>query len=316
MIRRLYLLVAVVLALFIMPGVTPDAESGGLGSKKGEAQEIGLIFDIQGFAEMKSPGGKPVKLERDKHLLHVVKAGDKLRVVKEGSISIFSLEDKKIYEIPPNTLVQVQRNGFVAIKGSLNKKETLHSPKAIPGNVSKMFVTTLLPEQACIKAVSPVNTSIDTLTPTLKWDNICKRNRTTFTVKLMAGNEVIYEAVTGETTFKIPKDLLAYAKNYTWLVDGGSIGITGETFSTLSKEATIETLEKKRLQNQKSDDLSLRLSFILYLVKNNLNEQSQKEIVRLKEEFPDIEGLKVIEEKVVEEKVVEEKVVEEKVTEE
>lgn len=290
-------ILATVLALAMMiPAFASDSEGGGGGGggKSVAPQDFGLIFDIEGFAEIKPPMKEPLKLEREKHLLHVVNYGDKLRVVREGKIAIFSIWDKKIYEIPENTLVQVLSSGLSTIRGGrIREMPALYDPQKVPERVLDMFTTHLLPEHSCLRVASPVNTSVETLTPTLEWNNSCEGVKKV-TVKILKDKAVIYQTETGEQSFRVPKELLEHESTYSWLIDGGDNGIVGETFTTLSNNQIVDYLEKKLYYSKNDQDNSVRLSFIIYLLNNNLNELARKEIVRLREEYPEITGVQVV----------------------
>jgi hypothetical protein len=287
--RNKYIPLVFLTILSVMPGlVSQAAGGGGSGVAKGAAV-LGFVYGIKGNVELKEPQKNPIRLNRETDLLRLVRSGDKLRTKEDGKLTIVSLSEKMGYELMPNTLVMISGKQVTAIRGTVNKIEGLYFPESIPPMSKKMgiLVADVPLSDSCIRPLSPLSTSVITTTPSLTWENDCGEINRQVTIKLIYDKRIIYQAITGDTYMKVPKDVLNFEKNYTWLVDGGENGIVGSIFSILSEEDVKETLEKKYHYAQNEDDLHERLSYIYYLKFKGLNEMANAEIKMMKEDFPE-----------------------------
>lgn len=293
--RKKYLPLIIMTILSVMPGLVSQAVGGGGSGGRARPTQFGLVFGIEGKVELKEPQVNPIRLNREKDILYIIRDGFKLRTYEDGKLIIFSLSDKMGYELTPNTLVMISGNKVAAIRGSVNKIEGLYYPESIPVMPKKegVLVAHVPLSDSCIRPLSPLSTSIITTTPSLTWENNCGEINRQVTIKLISDKRIIYQAITGDTYMKVPKDVLNFEKNYTWLVDGGENGIVGSTFSIIDEEDVKETLEKKYNYTQNIDDLHERISYIYYLKFKGLNEMANSEIKMMKEDFPENPYIKV-----------------------
>jgi co-chaperonin GroES (HSP10) len=259
------------------------------------AVQTGYIFDIQGSAQLMNAEGKKIILKKGEHLLYAVKDGDRIKVEK-GKVVIASLKDSKGYEVGSNSEAVARPGGIVAVKGSVSEIKGLHTPgKAGSGSIGGFVVRGAKP---CIKAVSPVNTSIISTTPTLNWENRCSGDKQVM-VKIISGDSVLFSRQTREESLAVPGDILGYNQEYRWIVDSGKLNnISGGVFSLPSAEEARDITRQIALYEQGKNDISLHLSYVFFLIDNNLNDLARVQIKTLKHEYPDNEYLKKMEESI------------------
>jgi hypothetical protein len=266
--------------------ISHAAGGGGAGFAAGPAH-FGLIYDIQGKVDMKRSREEPVRLKSSKDILRVVKDGDKIKTEEDGKLILVSLSDKIGYELMPNTLVMITANKITTVRGTVNKIEGLYTPKSIPAQPEKEIMVSEIPQKvSCLSTVSPLNTSIITTTPTLKWENSCEGSKKV-TVKLISDRRVIYQAITGDTYMKIPKEVLNFEQTCIWIIHSGETGIVGSTFSILSEDDVKEALEMKYNYVQHEGEMHQYLSYVFYLKSKGLREMADTEITRIKKDFPE-----------------------------
>lgn len=290
--KKLFPLV-IVAVLSVMPGLVSHAAGGGGGGVVAGPANFGLVYGIQGKVDLRSPREEPVRLNEKNDILRIVKNGDKLRTNEDGKLIIVSLSEKMGYELMPNTLVRIVFNELSTVRGTVNRIEGLYFPKSLPARLGNGIMVANTPrEKSCIRIVSPQDTSIITATPTLKWENDCKGNKKV-TVKLISNQRIVYQAITGDTYMKIPKDVLDFEQTCTWLVDGGKNGIVGGVFSILSEFDVKEALDMKFHYTRHEGDMHERVSYIFYLKHMNLSAMANAEVIRMKKDFPENTNIKV-----------------------
>lgn len=249
------------------------------------AQKFGVIFDVKGDASITSATGKVTKLKKSRHILRAVKVGDTIEVNGAGKVLIVSLTDKKGYELLSNTTVKVEQTRLAKVRGTINVKEGYSVPtEGAKGPLGAIVLRNTIRE-VCIKTFSPLNTSVPSLTPTLKWKNSCKGSKEV-SAKIIKGRSIIYETSTDKNSTVIPAGILKEGQTYRWLIDGGPAnGIMGGTFSTLEKETADIILAKKAGFGQNSN-LPERLSYLFMLIEENLVELAGAELSRLQGDYP------------------------------
>lgn len=259
------------------------------------AQQAGYIFDIQGTAQLKSADGKTIVLKRNEHLLYAIKDGDRIKVEK-GRVVVASLKESKGYEVSDNSEGIARLGKIVAVKGKIAELKGLHTPgKTSPGSMGGFVVRSVRP---CIKALSPVSTAIIDPAPKLAWENKCPGDKKV-TLKIISGDTVLFSAESEGSSLKIPEKVLAYDHEYRWIVDSGKVNnVSGGVFS-LPSQAEAEDIGKKIAAfEERKQDLSFRLSYVFFLVDNNLNDLAREQVRALKTDFPDNEYLKKMEDSI------------------
>jgi len=261
----------------------------------GAAAQAGYIFDIKGTAYLKSAGGKTIALKRSEHILYAVREGDRVSVEK-GRVVIASLKESKGYEIGDNSEGVAKPGGMVAVRGKISELTGLHAPgSASPGSMGGFVVRGVRP---CIRALSPVSTTILDPAPVLSWENRCPGDRKV-TVKIISGDTVVYSAASEGNSLKVPDKVLAFGNEYRWIVDSGKANnVSGGVFSLPSEAEAEEFGRKMAAFKEHKEDLSFRLSCVFFLVDNNLNDLARAEIKTLKADFPENEHLKKMEESI------------------
>ena len=252
---------------------------------------FGLIFDINGKVSHIGSNGNKVLLERSSHILMPITVGDKFEVAGQGMVLIVSLRDKKGYEVTSDTKAVVQSDGLAAIQGTVLKRDGLKVP--MPGASSNPIGAVVLraaARKSCIKIISPLNTAVLSLKPMLKWEKSCEGLQSV-NVRILHERKVIYVTQAQGESLRIPEGVLKSDSHYRWLVDAAPVsGISGGAFTTISEDVY------KEYENVKSDeinnDLPQRLSFIFFLIENNLRSEALPQLNALKSDYPENEFLK------------------------
>ncbi len=259
------------------------------------ADQAGYVFDVQGAAELKGADGKTIRLKRSEHLLREVREGDRIKVGK-GRVVVAVMKENKGYEIGANSEGVVKEGRITALRGKVTELKGLHAPaRATAGSMGGFVVRSARP---CIRAISPVSTNIIDLTPELAWENRCPGDKKV-TVKIISGDNVLFSAESEGSSLKVPEKILSYGAEYRWIVDSGKVNnVSGGVFS-LPSEEEVKTIRAKMAQfRQQKEDLSFRLSYLFFLVDNNLNDLAKAQIGALKADFPDNSYIKKMEENI------------------
>lgn len=250
------------------------------------AEQFGVIFDIRGNAVLKSAEGDITELKRSNHILRPVKIGDTIEVSGPGKVLVVSIKDKKGYELLHDTKAKVQGSGLARIMGTVNIKGDYNVPSKGGGEARSGIMFRGEKRDRCIESLLPLNTSVLTLTPTLRWKITCKVTKMVTVIVLM-DRYVVFEEITDKSSVTIPPDVLKEEKTYRWLVDGGPASvIIGGTLYTLDNELASAIIEKKENIAKQSVDLPERLSFLFLLIEQNLLELAEAEIEKLRSDFP------------------------------
>jgi hypothetical protein len=251
------------------------------------AEKFGVIFDIKGNALLRTTDGDVTELKRSRHILHSVEVGDTIEVNGAGRVLVVSIKDRKGYELLSDSKLEVQSDGIERVKGTVNMKEGYNVPSGrARGDIGGIVVRDAI-RDICIKSLLPINTSVLTLTPTLKWKNTCEGTKM-FTVMVLKERNVIFEEITDKSSVTIPAGLLKEDQTYRWLIDGGpSSAILGGTIHTLDKNLADMISQQKASFAQQNIELPERLSFLFLLIDQNLVELSEAEIEKLKVDYPD-----------------------------
>lgn len=259
------------------------------------AIQTGYIFDIQGSAQLTNAEGRKIVLKKGEHLLYAVKEGDRIKVEK-GRVVVASLKDSKGYEIGSNSEALAKPGGMVAVKGSVAELKGLHAPgKAGSGSIGGFVVRGAKP---CIKALSPVSTAIISTTPTLSWENKCPGDKEVM-IKIISGDSVLFSKKTREDFLAVPGNVLGYNQEYRWIVDSGKVNnVSGGVFSIPSAEEARELSRQIARYEESKKDISFHLSYVFFLIDNNLNDLARVQVKALKSEYPDNEYLKKMEESI------------------
>lgn len=248
-------------------------------------EKFGMVFDVEGDVQLKSADGKSLKLKKELHILQPIREGDKVSVTGTGRLLIVSIKDKKGYEIGGDSSAIITDGRIKTIKGTVNVKDGYHAGKeGATGPIGAIVLRSVM-RQPCIKTISPINTAVLELTPTLRWHNECKNKNVS--VKILAGREVIFNVETADGSIRVSEGILRAGETYRWLVDAGANGIVGGTFSVPEEEKINTINEKLTYYKESHSELPKRLSFVFYLLENSLNEYAKEELSRLEKEFPE-----------------------------
>jgi len=247
------------------------------------ARQAGYIFDVQGDAKLKTVDGKTFRLKRDEHLLHAIEEGDIIRVTK-GKVVIAVLKENVGYEIRDNSEGIAKDGRIVAIRGKVSELEGLHAPgRVATGSMGGFVVRSVRP---CIRAISPVSTTIIELTPELAWENKCPGDKTV-TVRIMAGDTVLFSTQSENNSLTVPENVLAFGHKYRWVVDSGKAKNVSSGFFSVPSESEVKKIIKKIDQfREHRQDLSFRLSYVFFLIDNDLNEMAKEQVKALRSDFP------------------------------
>lgn len=259
------------------------------------ATKFGLVYDVKGKAELINTVGKSTALEKGKHILMPVRVGDKIRTGEESKVMIVSLKGKSGFEIGPNSEAKVEIAAVVALSGMVKISSGYNVPSgSSSGPMAAMVFRGPTNPDRCITPVSPVSTTIITTSPTLSWGITCK-DVAKVTVSIIEDGHVVYEKSTENTSLKIPADVLKHGYDYAWTVDAGPVAGRSESEFSILTESQIASVKGKMAAYDLTDkDIAKRLSYIFFLIENDLKDIARAEIEVLRREFPDNYYLKDI----------------------
>lgn len=286
MYRKMFIMLALALAFTAMPWIAGDAESGGGGRPNVISKNFGLIYDLRGFVELKKPDQFPIALERDKHILHLIQNEDKIRTSEDSMAIILSLGSKLAYELAPSTLVHIKSGKLFTIRGKTRQIGRFYSPRLTTSDTTYTLTVNDHAETSCLNVLTPVDTFIISVTPKLRWLNLCPGSKQVM-LRIIHKDKIIYQVATGETQYKVPKDLLEYDNTYQWYVDGDSNGISGGTFSIKDESSVKNILKRKLSARENPNDITSWLSYIFFLRDNKLKDMILSEVKNFKDKFPD-----------------------------
>jgi len=255
------------------------------------AKEFGLVFEIEGDVWVEGAQGK-VKLSPKKDLLRAVEEGDKVNVGK-GRILIVSSKDSKGYELASNTSASVGSGALKASKGKIKEKKgglPLVAPTREKHKLGAMIMRSAPP---CITLKTPKNTALLDLTPTLRWES-CQQSGN-FKVAVVEDGLFVYAANSPCCEVRVPEGKLNSGSKYEWHVESGDNISTVGTFY-IPDEAKLAELrrdmESYKAKLKEEADLPTRLSYVSYLINNELAMDADEELTALEKEYPDNEFIK------------------------
>lgn len=143
----------------------------------------------------------------------------------------------------------------------------------------------------CLAQVSPVDTAITTLTPTLQWVNMC--GISTYRLKLSINSQVIYETEIHRNSpstayineVQVPSGILKYGNTYNWVIDAGAIGIKAGTFRILKHSALEEFHKELGKLEHSADSIATREAIIHLMFLYDLRDLALAEADRLQEDL-------------------------------
>lgn len=105
--------------------------------------------------------------------------------------------------------------------------------------------------------------------------------------------DTLFNMETSANSVKIAENKLSYGALYKWLIyDTNSQSSSWTTF-TIPEEGKVKSIrEAVRQYESRANDLPQRLSFVFYLLENDLREAAEKEIGKLKSELPENDYIK------------------------
>ena len=257
---------------------------------------FGMVFDLSGDVEIQSPGKSAVKLVKKRHLLYQVKDGDRISVAKNGKLLIVAFSDSKGFELGANTAAIIKNNEIKTLKGTVVIKEGYHAPLDTPKAKSKEKIAHPIgavimrgANNPCVRLLSPVNTLILDLTPTLMWENDCKGVKK-YSIRILKDAKEIASFESSEQSFQVPGGIIKYGNSYDWMVkEDLRYSIVGSRFILPTEKEAAELKEIISRYRKDANSLPERLSLVFFLNDNYLYEMAVREIIKLKQNFPENE---------------------------
>jgi hypothetical protein len=277
---------AIIIAVFAFQLVLVSAIPGFAAAK------FGLVYDIKGTAEIVNSLGKSTQLDRSRHLLLPVKVGDRIRTSANAKVTVVALNSKIGYEIKGNSEGVVEANGIRSIKGELKSSAGYAVPTGQSSGPMGAIILRGRDKGECMTPISPANTSVVTLTPELSWSVNCKEI-SKVSLRIVENRKVIYSTATEGTSIKVPEGLLKYGRSYAWIIDAGQASAAVESEFSIPPDFQVGMIQEKMAANANGErDVTSRISYMFYLVENDLREQARAELDSLKKEFPENDYLK------------------------
>lgn len=256
------------------------------------ATKFGMVYEISGKAEIVNPLGKNTRLERGKHILLPVKVGDRIRTLENSRVIVVSLGNKTGYEIAPNSEAKVESAAITATRGTVK----VSSGYAVPSGQNTGPIGAIVlrghDNGQCITPLSPVNSTVATLTPVLSWAVACNDVKVSL-VRIIEDRKVLTEITANGTSVKVPAGVLKYGRTYAWIADAGQTSAGAESEFSIPSESMVEVIQERisaRVPGEK--DLTTRLSYLFFLANNDLKDNARAELEQLQKEFPDNDYLK------------------------
>lgn len=247
--------------------------------------EFGMVFDIQGIVEIRNADSKINVLKREKDILHPIKEGDTIEVKGNGVVIIVSLAENKGYKVLSNSIAIVKNRKLVAVKGTTHSIDGLYPPKENRLRIGGGIV--LREKGPCVKAISPLNTVVLDLSPEFKWKNDCQESKKVV-IKIVSKEEPVFIVESEGVSFKVPDGLLKYNEEYRWIIESSATNDIDGGKISIPKEAEVKRIKEGiAMYKKQSHDLSQRLSYIFFLLDNELEDLAGAEIAVLKAEFPE-----------------------------
>lgn len=272
MTRKMLLMVL----LLVLPGVAQGAE------------KFGMVFDLKGTVELHGQDGKTIKLTRGKHILHPVYDGDRIKVSKDGMILVVSVREGKGYNLGSNSSAAIKGGKFESLKGKVTITEGLKTPARSKDEAETVGAMVLRGGTDCLKQVFPANTAILELQPTLNWDNQCSDGKHVLIRLLNEKGDTLFNGETTANELAVPEGKLVFGGRYKWIVyDTKSYTTSWSEFSIPDEAKTKQIKEAISQYERRNNDLPQRLSFVFFLIENNLKAESERELAKLGQEFPE-----------------------------
>ena len=252
------------------------------------AEATWLIFDVAGDVKL-THDTKVVKLSMKKHLLKEIATGDSLEAGGDGRVVLVSMVSNDALEIQGPAIIEVGEAALKTVKGTVEKRKGYALPKT-KSNLMAGVVMRGDADTPCLEILAGHNTAVNTLTPTLKWDNGCDNGPLRFGLFSDAGLLLEFETQSTETT--VAAGLLNYGARYVWLIETAeSDKLAAASFTTLDEAQTGEVNRRLKQSSTGQRDFAVRLSDLFFLRQKQLNDLADQEQASLGRDYPDVDFL-------------------------
>ncbi len=250
------------------------------------------IFGAQGVVQIAPKGGEPVTISNEKSPMMKVSEGSTITVKGKGKVVLVSLKSRQAFEIGDNSTALVDPASIKAIKGTVNPKSGFAPPTGKDGKMGGIVMRSISKKnRSCLKALSPVSTTVLETTQELRWDNQCD-GLSKVTLTILSDEQVIHSAeVLSSSSYNLPKDILKTGNRYLWMIDGGaSFDMASGVFLVAGGNEREEVLQRMKEISQLAIPEE-RLAYIYFLSDRGFSDMAKEEVERLRSAYPEAPGL-------------------------
>lgn len=252
------------------------------------------IFDIKGKVVLFPAHGESKQIANDQYLLAPLEIGDRLLVDAKGKIVVVSRSTRQSFELAGSSEAVVESGKLRVVKGEVIIKEGFAIPRSNEGRIGGTVMRGLKENvRNCIKALSPVDTSVIDAALVFKWENTCGLKDVDVT--LVTGDKIIFSTTTSGNELSLPPDTLKPGNRYMWLIDGGgNYNMSSGAFNTLP------AVESKGIQDYiathkgADDDIAAKVAMVFYLDDKGLRDLAMRESDAIRQRFPAAAGLDLL----------------------
>jgi len=249
------------------------------------------IFGAHGTVQITPKGGNPAVINNEKSLMMKVANGSTIKIIGKGKVVVVSLKSRKALEIGDNSTALVAPDTIRALSGTVSPKSGFAQPTGKDGKMGGIVMRGKANQRSCIKAISPINTTIPALTPELRWENRCSGlSRVNLTI--LSDERVVHSAeVSTLPSYKVPENILKEGNRYLWMIDGGaSFDMASGVFLVTTATEREELLQRMKDVNS-STSTEDRIAYVYFLSDRGFSEMAREEGNRLRAAFPEASAL-------------------------
>ena len=249
------------------------------------------MFGAHGTVLLTPKGGESTIINNDKSLMMNIANSSTIQVKGKGKVVLVSLKSRQAFEIGDNSSAIVEPDIVRALNGAVNPKSGFAPPTGNSGKMGGIVMRSTGSQTGCLKAVSPIKTTIMDLTPELRWENRCS-GLTSLSFTLLSDEHVVHTAeVLSLSSYRLPENILKEGKRYLWMLDGGaSFDMTSGVFMVATEKERKEVLQRMK-EATSANSPEDRLAYIYFLSDMGFSEMAREEGRMLRAVFPEASGL-------------------------
>jgi hypothetical protein len=255
------------------------------------AAEDWRIFGAQGTVQVAEKAQEAVTIDNAKSPMMKVADGTTVLVKGKGKVVLVSLKSRQAFELGDNSAAVVEATTVRALKGVVNPRKGFSAPTGKDGKMGGVVMRGASGQSGCLKALSPIKTTILALTPELRWENRC-RGVSSVNLTILADDKVVLAAeVHSASSYRVPEKILKEGGRYLWMIDGGaSFDMASGVFAVADGKVREEVLQQEK-ETVAAGGPEERLTYVYFLIDRGFAEIAKEESDKLRAAFPEAAGL-------------------------